>query len=86
MANKSGNAFSLTLLCPILIGVAEDDPNSNRSPQSHAAVLRDHLENLPLHENSPLARVPNTYLARLFVLHNVVYEGKPALEDRFMHA
>lgn len=82
MANKSGNAYALTLLCPILPGVSKDHRDPDLASQSHAAHLRDHLEKFGLHEESPLARVPNTYMARFFVLSDVFYEGKPAVYEQ----
>jgi len=70
MPNKSGNAYGLTTFCPIR--------NGYQGNQSYAALLRDRLEDLGLNEASPMAKVPNTYLCRFYVLNNVFYEGKPA--------
>ena len=71
MPNKSGNAYGLTTLCPIIDGSEAD--------RSFADRTRDVLQNLPLNEASPMAVVPNTYLCRLFVLEDVFYQGKPAV-------
>ncbi len=70
MANKSGKAYGLTTLCPIV--------NGELDKQSFSALTRDRLEKLPIHDKSPMARVPNTYLCRFFVLNDVFFEGKPA--------
>ena len=78
MGNRRGNAYGLTILSPILPGLCDSNLDSNESRRSHSAKLRDYLENLASYENSPLAKVPNTYLARLYVLNDVYYQGKPA--------
>lgn len=69
MPNINNNAYGLTTLCPILNGTPRG------SQRSHASLLREKLDELPLHENSPMAAVPETYLCRLFVLNDVIYEG-----------
>ena len=71
--NISGNAYGLTLLCPIKNGSLND--------QSYAEILRDYLENLPLDGQSPMAKIPNTYFARFYVLNDVFYEGFPVKEE-----
>lgn len=81
MANRSGNAYALTLFCPILPGLTTADAEGELANQSHAACLQNHLEQLGLNEDSPLAKVPNTYLARFFILSDVFYEGKPAVYE-----
>jgi len=70
MANKSGNAYALTVLCPIRGGV-----------QSHTAPLQQQLQTLQVNEQSPMAKVPNTYLCRFWVLSDVPYQGKPGFLD-----
>ena len=70
MPNQSGNAYGLTTFFPIMKGSQDN--------QSYSAITRDRLPDLPLHGNSPMAKVPNTYFCRFYVLHNVFYEGKPA--------
>ena len=65
--NTSGRAYGLTLLCPI--------KNESRDDRSYAEILRDDLENLHSDDASPMARVPNTYLARFYVLNDVFYQG-----------
>lgn len=71
--NKSGNAYGLTLLCPIINGFENDI--------SFSALTRDRLQKLPLNTESPMAKVPNTYLCRFYVLNDVMYQGKPAREE-----
>jgi len=71
--NTSGAAYGLTLLCPIANGTQDD--------QSYAERLRDYLENLPVDGESPMAKVPNTYLARFYILNDVFFESYPAEEE-----
>lgn len=73
MVNVNGNAYGLTVLCPL-----RDD---RRAKYSYVAAVRDRLAALPLDENSPMARVPNTYLCRFLVLDDVPYQGHPAESD-----
>lgn len=70
MPNKSGNAYGLTILCPII--------NGNKGDQSFASDTREYLQD-KMSENaiSPMAKVPNTYLARFFVLNDTIYESHP---------
>lgn len=70
MGNTAGRAYGLTVLCPL-----RDD---RRADHSFAAALRGRLAAIPLDEDSPMARVPNTYLCRFFVLDEVPYQGDPA--------
>jgi hypothetical protein len=73
MPNIKEGAYGLTLLCPI--------KNGNCSGQSYAALTRQLLQQLELHTHSPLAKVPNTFFARFYILNDVFYEGSPAEED-----
>ena len=82
MSNQSGKAYGLTTLCPILGPGAKHDKDDCLVGQSCAACVRDRLQAWERHENSPMAKVPNTYLCRFFVLDDVVYEGNPARHDR----
>ena len=77
MANKSKNAYALTLLCPIRAGVPAQ-PEKGMEGQTHAACLRNQLQEVRVSEDSPMALVPNTYLSRFYVLTDVPYQGKPA--------
>ncbi len=78
MANKSGNAYGLTVLCPILQGLAKHAPDG-MNDQTYADLVRFRLQRLAVNELSPMARVPNTYLSRLWVLDDVPYQGRPAV-------
>ena len=75
MATKSGNATALTVLSPI--------KNGSIGEQSCADITNERCLRLPIHEKSPLAKVPNTYLARLFVLDDVVYASLPGDDSVF---
>src|ERR1700688_2545956 len=77
MANKSGNAYALTALCPIL-GGAPTGSEAGTGGQSHTTLLRNLLQTLLLNQESPIAKVPNTYLCRFWVLGDILYQGKPA--------
>lgn len=77
MANTSGHAYALTLLCPIRSG-GPKNALEGLSEQTYASLIRYQLQQLSVHEQSPMARVPNTYLSRLFVLDDVPYQGRPA--------
>jgi hypothetical protein len=74
MPNQSGRAYGLSTLCPLKPSSGED--------ASPGALVRDFLNDLPIHDKSPMARVPNTYFARFFVLDDVVYQGAP---NQFEH-
>ncbi len=79
MPNKSGNAYALTLLCPLRDGVPTQYPEGMEG-QTHAACARYMLQDvLRVSENSPMAKVPNTYLSRFYILNDVPYQGKPAV-------
>jgi hypothetical protein len=78
MANKSGNAYALTLLCPILQGLPKKAPEG-MNDQTYADLIRYQLQQLAVNEESLMAGVPNTYLSRLFVLNDVLYQGRPAI-------
>ncbi len=63
MGNVSGNAYGLTILSPIKKGNVDD--------MSYADIIRDRLGDWGVNGNSPMAKVPNTYLCRFFVLDDV---------------
>ena len=85
MANIMGSAYGLTLLCPIRPGNA-DPPAPGLEGQSCASHIRYALQQLPVGQDSPLSRVPNTYLSRLFVLDDVPYQGHPAYLEHLKSA
>ncbi len=73
MPNKNGNAYGLTVLCPIKNGVQDN--------KSYSSLTRWHLQDMQLNEHSPMAKVPETYLCRFYVLNDVFYQGGPADEE-----
>jgi hypothetical protein len=75
MANKSGKLYGLTAFIPI--------KNQAVAGQSCASVVRKLLQEWSLKPNaeSPMAKVPNTYLCRFYVLNDVFYQGSPAREE-----
>ena len=80
MANKSGKAYALTVLCPVRSGIPKKCPTGMEG-QSHSACLRYALQQVRVSEDSPMSRVPNTYLSRFFLLSDVLYQGKPAIRE-----
>jgi len=82
MPNQSNNAYALTTLCPILPGVPDDLPPeiSHMNGQTHSACIRYLLQDVfRVSVNSPMAKVPNTYLSRFYILQDVPYQGHPAI-------
>lgn len=79
MANKSGNLYGLTTFIPIKRTAQYGTVNG----QSRSSKVRELLQEWSLHPNdeSPMAKVPNTYLCRFYVLNDVYYQGSPAKED-----
>jgi hypothetical protein len=67
--NKNGNAYALTMLCPIKPGIERN--------RIYADLIRDQLELWNLKAMSPFAKVPNTYLCRFFVLDDLYTESLP---------
>ncbi len=63
MANTWGKAYGLSVLSPIKTG--------NVDGISYADIVRDRLNDWGVNELSPMAKVPNTYLCRYFVLDDV---------------
>jgi len=78
MPNMSGNAYALTVLCPIRSDPPTDVPGGMEG-QTCADVIRYQLQQLRMSDESPMARVPNTYLSRLWVLNDVPFQGRPAV-------
>lgn len=72
MANESGNAYGLTVLSPI--------KNGHMDEIEYADDTRIRIQSLGLNEDSLMAKVPNTYLARLFILNDVMLEATPACD------
>jgi hypothetical protein len=69
-SNVSGNAYALTILSPIKNGYTADEV-------AYADVVRDRLQGWNFEANSPMSKVPNTYLCRYFVLDDVYTESQP---------
>jgi hypothetical protein len=67
MANRNGNAYALTCLSPIRHGHIDGVAYSDE--------VRHRLQNWGLLEYSPMAKVPQTYLCRYFVLNDVYYQS-----------
>ncbi len=74
MSNRAGNARSLIALSPIREGVTE-------AGEGYAYRLRRLLQSLPLHSDSPFAHVPDTYMARWYLLDDVRYQPGAGRED-----
>ena len=68
--NISGNAYALTILSPIKAGYTQDEI-------AYADLIRDRLQEWNFEDNSPMAKVPQTYLCRYFVLDDVVTQSLP---------
>jgi len=75
MANTSGKAYALNVLSPI--------KQSGENDRGYVEQVRTSIQNLGLHEQSPFANIPQTYLARLFILDDVVYESLPGADRIF---
>lgn len=73
MPNKKDGAYGLTLMCPI--------KNGQLDGSSFSSLTRDYLQEIDLKEISPLAKVPNTFLCRFYILNDVFFENLPAKED-----
>ena len=58
MGNKFGNAYGLTVLIPVKHGA-----DGNRA---YDKIIRDKLQAWRVDKDSPMAKVPNTYLSRVF--------------------
>jgi len=76
MANISGKAYALTVLSPIKKGCIGDTSYQI----SYADEVQSRLHGLRDCEDSPLAKVPQTYLARFFILDDVFYESTPGCD------
>jgi len=72
MGNVSNNAYALTVLSPIRAGHIGETAYSDE--------VRFRLQCLGRNEASPMARVPQTYLCRYFVLDDVYHESLPGAD------
>lgn len=71
MGNISGSAYALTTLSPIKNGYVDGEE------VAYADAVRDRLQGWNEEPNSPMTRVPQTYLCRYFVLDDVYTESLP---------
>jgi hypothetical protein len=78
MGNKSDRAYGLTVLSPILPGLTADG-------EPHDLAIRHELLALDAYEESPLASVPTTHLARWVVIDTLPFEGIPARVDQLAY-
>lgn len=70
MANTMGSAYGLTVLSPL--------KNGHLDAISYGDIIRDRLNDWGVNEKSPMSRVPNTYLCRLFMLDDVFSQSLAA--------
>lgn len=73
MANQSGSVYGLTILSPILA--------DETAATSHNCAIRMYLAGLPNDQRSPFARFSGTHMARLVVMDDVVFVGRPSCEE-----
>lgn len=74
MANKFGQSYGLTCLCPIKNGRCETGYDNTGDQAAYDKITRRRIQTLGQHHKSPFAKVPNTYFARLFILNDVFFE------------
>ncbi|MDX2303025.1 MAG: hypothetical protein NW226_09500 [Microscillaceae bacterium] len=72
MPNTSGNAYALTTLCPL-----KHKGENQESPILYTRKVLQELPNCTDLQDSPMSKVPNTYLARFFILDDTVFRGYP---------
>ena len=72
MANINGNAYALTILSPIKKG--------HFGETAYPDEVRNRLQEWNLLPNSPMTKVPQTYLCRYFVLDDVYTESLPGTD------
>jgi len=77
MPNENGSLYGLTILAPIL--------NDEKATPSHDLQIRQYLATLPTDRASPFAIAGSTHLARLAVMDDVIYVGRPSCEEHLKH-
>lgn len=78
MPNKSGNAYGLTTLCPIINGSIDNQSfDSSTREYLQEEMFEKRQEGKVVISVSLMAKVPNTYLARFFILNDAIYESHP---------
>ncbi|MDF3035421.1 MAG: hypothetical protein K0S28_695 [Paucimonas sp.] len=70
--NVNGKAYALTVLCPIRHGHIDEVAYSDE--------VLDRLQLWNARDNSPMAKVPQTYLCRYFILDDVYTESLPGTD------
>jgi hypothetical protein len=73
MANQSGSVYGLTILSPILA--------DKTAATSHNCAIRMYLADLDNDQRSPFAKFSGTHMARLVVMDDVVFVGRPSCEE-----
>ncbi|MCA9221149.1 MAG: hypothetical protein KDA71_12535 [Planctomycetales bacterium] len=73
MPNRSGQAYGLTALSPII-------RDTGRTP-AHETEIREFLGSLDREENSPFSKIPTMHLCRWTVIDDVPYQAHPAHEE-----
>jgi len=71
--SKQATAHGLTVLSPIINGALDG--------YSYSTLTLKYLQEMSVNEDSLMAKVPNTYFSRFYVLNDVFYEGSPADEE-----
>ncbi|HYD79761.1 MAG TPA: hypothetical protein VEC06_08125 [Paucimonas sp.] len=74
MSNVSGKAYGLTVLCPIKPG--------HTGEIAYSDEVKCRLLEWNTRQNSPMTKVPQTYLCRYFVLDDVFTEALAGAEGR----
>jgi hypothetical protein len=65
--NRTGVAYSLTVIAPIAAG--------------HEETVRERIESMPVGEASPLARLATLHFSRVQIFGELVYQGAPQKPD-----
>ena len=76
MPDRSGNAYSLVTLCPIKC--------TSQTDYTPVFQLRKHLQDFSDESMWPvsfMAKVPNTYLARFFIIDDLIFQSFPNQQD-----
>lgn len=66
--NRTGVAYSLTVIAPIAAG--------------HEETVRERIESMPVGADSPLARLDTLHFSRVQIFDHLVYQGAPQKPDR----
>jgi hypothetical protein len=66
--NRTGVAYSLTVIAPIAAG--------------HEETVRERIESMPVGEASPLARLDDLHFSRVQIFDHLVFQGRPQKPDQ----